>query len=241
MAVALALDANDVAVVHQPVHRRHRHRPAGEDVVPLAERLIAGDQQGFAFVAVADQFKQHRGLQLAAAHVGDVVDHQQGVAIELLEHRRQVVGGLGLLQQLHQCRGGEEATGLVLRRHRHGDRNGQVGLAHPTGSKQEQVFRLQQPGGLPRQTLELLPVAWLEMLVVKTIEALLPGEMGTTEQALLAGDLPLFQLLFTEGVEELARAPALGFSLLCQRLPVAAEARQLELFQQQRQGRFHRR
>jgi len=38
--------------------------------------------------------------------------------------------------------------------------------------------------------------------------------MGTTEQALLAGDLPLFQLLFTEGIEELARAPALGLSLL---------------------------
>ncbi len=79
------------------------------------------------------------------------------------------------------------------------------------------------------------------MLVVKAIEALLPGEMGTTEQALLAGDLTLFQLLLTEGVEELARAPALGLSLFGQRLPVAAEARQLELFQQQRQCRFHRR
>ena len=83
-----------------------------------------------------------------------------------------------------------------------------MGLAHVAGAKQQQVFRLQQPGGLPRQTLELLPVAWLEMLVVKAIEALLPGEMGTTEQALLAGDLPLLQLLFTEGVEELARTPA---------------------------------
>jgi len=51
-------------------------------------------------------------------------------------------------------------------------------------------------------------VARLEVLVVKTVETLLPGEMGATEQALLAGDLPLFQFLFTEGVEELARAPA---------------------------------
>ena len=116
-----------------------------------------------------------------------------------------------------------------------------MGLAHTAGSKQQQVFRLQQPGGLPRQSLELLPVAGLEVLVVKAIETLLPGEMGTTEQALLAGDLPLFQLQFTEGVEELARAPALSLSLLGQRLPVAAEARQLELFQEQRQCRFHRR
>ena len=29
MPVALALDADDVAVVHQPVHRRHGHRSAG--------------------------------------------------------------------------------------------------------------------------------------------------------------------------------------------------------------------
>lgn len=228
-------------MVHQPVHRRHGHGPAGEDVVPLPERLVAGHQQGAALVAVADQLKQHRGLQLAAPHVGDVVDHQQGIAIQLLQHRRQVVGRLGLLQQLHQRRGREEAAGLVLRRHRHGDRNGQVGLAHTAGAKQQQVFRLQQPGGLARQTLKLLPVAGFEVLVVKTVETLLPGEMGAAQQALLAGDLPLFQLLFAEGVEELARAPALGLSLLGQRLPVAAEARQLELFEQQRQCRFHRR
>jgi len=89
-----------------------------------------------------------------------------------------------------------------------------VGLAHTAGAKQQQVFSLQRPGCLPRQALELLPVAGLEVLVIKTVETLLPGEMGTTEQALLAGDLPLFQLLFTEGIEELARAPALGLSLL---------------------------
>ena len=83
-----------------------------------------------------------------------------------------------------------------------------MGLANTAGGKQQQVFRLQQPGGLPRQALELLPVAGLERLVVKTVETLLPGEMGTTQQALLAGDLPLLQLLFTKGVEELARALA---------------------------------
>jgi hypothetical protein len=116
-----------------------------------------------------------------------------------------------------------------------------VGLAITAGAKQQQVFRLQQPGGLPRQALELLPVVEHAMLVIKTVEALLPWEMGAAQQALLAGDLPLLQLLFTEGVEELARTPALGFSLLGQRLPVAAKARQLELFQQQRQCRFHRR
>jgi len=116
-----------------------------------------------------------------------------------------------------------------------------VRLAHTTGAKQQQVFRLQQPGGLARQALELLPVAGFEVPVIKTVEPLLPGEMGAAQQPLLAGDLPLFQLQFTEGVEELAWTPAVGLSLLGQRLPVAAKARQLELFEQQRQRRFHRR
>ena len=128
-----------------------------------------------------------------------------------------------------------------MRHHRHRDGNGQVGLAHAAGAKQQQILRLQQPGGLPRQALQLLPLAGIEVLVVKTLQAFLPGEMGTAQQPLLAGGLPLLQLLLTEGIEELAGAPALDLSLLGQQLPVAAEARQLELFEQQRQGRFHRR
>lgn len=189
---------------------------------------------------MADQLKQHRGLQFAAAHVGDVVDHQQAVAVQLLQNCRQVIGRLGLLQQLHKRRGREEAAGLVLRSHRHRDRNRQVGLAHAARAKQQQVFRLQQPGGLLRQALQLLPLTRVEMLVVKPVEPFLPREMGAAQQALLAGDLPLLQLQFTERVEELARAPALGLSLLGQRLPVAAKAREFQLFEQQRQGRFHR-
>lgn len=223
-----------MAVVHQPVHRGHGHGAAGEDLVPFPERLVGGHQQGAALVAVADQLKQHRGLQLAATYVGDVVDHQQAVAIELLDQRRQLVAGLGLLQQLHQSRGREEAAGLVLLDHRHRDGDGQVGLAHAAGAKQQQVFCLQQPGVAAGEHLQFLPVLGLEVLVIKTIKALLPREMGIPQQALASCDLAVVDLLLTEGVEELARAPSFRLSLLGERLPVAAEPRQLELFEQQR-------
>jgi len=39
-AVALAIDLDDRAVVHQSVHRCHGHGAGGEDVLPLAERLV---------------------------------------------------------------------------------------------------------------------------------------------------------------------------------------------------------
>ena len=66
------------------------------------------------------------------------------------------------------------------------------------------------------------------------------GTFPETGGALAAGDLAVVDLLFTEGVEELARAPALGLSLLGERLPVAAKAGEFQLLEQQRQGRFHR-
>ena len=135
LPVALAFDPHDVAVVHQPVHRSHGHGAAGEDLVPFPERLVGGHQQGAALVAVADQLEQNGGFQLAAPHVGDVVDHQQGVAIEFLDQGRQLKAGLGLLQQLHQGGGRVEAAGLVLLDHRHRDGDGQVGLAHAAGAE----------------------------------------------------------------------------------------------------------
>ena len=189
---------------------------------------------------MADQLKQNRGLQLAASHVADVVDHQQGVAIQLLDQGRQLKTGLGLLQQLHQGRGGEEAAGLVLLDHCHRDGNGQVGFANAAGAKQQQVLGLQQPGVAAGKHLQLLPVLGLEMLVIKAIKALLPREMGIAQQALASGDQAVVDLLLTQGVEKLTGAPALGLSLLGERLPVAAKAGEFQLLEQQRQGRFHR-
>ena len=239
LPVALAFDAHDVAVVHQPVHRCHGHRSAWKNRVPLTEGLVGGHEQRAAFVAVADQLKQHRGLQLAAAHVADVVDHQQAVAIQLLDHSRQFVAGLGLLQQLYQRRGREEAAGLVLLDHCHRDGDGQVGLAHPAGTKQQQVLGLQQPGVAAGEHLQLLPVLGLDLLLIKTIEPFLPRQVGIPQQPLAPCHLTVVALLLAEGIEELPRAPALSLGLLSEQLPVAAKASEFELLEEQRQGCFH--
>ena len=39
------------------------------------------------------QLKEHRGFRLVLTDVADVVNHQQGVAIELVERLSQGVGG----------------------------------------------------------------------------------------------------------------------------------------------------
>ena len=45
-----------------------------------------------------------------------------------------------------------------------------VDLAHTAGAKQQLVFQLHQPDGLPRQALEVLPMTGLEVLVVKATD-----------------------------------------------------------------------
>ena len=74
----------------------------------------------------------------------------------------------------------------------------------------------------------------LEVLVIKAIEAFLPGQMGLAQQTLTACHQAVFALLLTEGIEELGGAPAFCLSLLAERLPLAAKAREFQLFEQQR-------
>jgi len=45
----------------------------------VPERVVSVYQQGFAFVAVADQLEQHRGLQLTTSVVGDISDYLRAV------------------------------------------------------------------------------------------------------------------------------------------------------------------
>jgi hypothetical protein len=54
-----------------------RHGRVGEDLAPLAERLVGGDQQRSAVVARADQFEQDARLRLVLGEIGEVVEDQQ--------------------------------------------------------------------------------------------------------------------------------------------------------------------
>lgn len=60
-------------MVDQPVDGGQGHGLVGEDLVPFAEGLVGGDQQGSAFVAGADQFEEDAGLGLVLGDIGEVV------------------------------------------------------------------------------------------------------------------------------------------------------------------------
>jgi hypothetical protein len=75
-------------VVNEAIHGGQRHGLIGKELVPFRESLIGGDQERTMFVSVADQFEQNRGFGLILGDVGDVVEDEQAVAIELVPSRR---------------------------------------------------------------------------------------------------------------------------------------------------------
>src|SRR4029077_13089773 len=95
--VAVGVHLQDDGVVHQAVDGGDGHGGIGEDRIPGAEGLVCGDQQGPALVAGGDQLEDDGGLGLALLDVGQVVEDEQMVFVELLDGGRQLevlAGGL---------------------------------------------------------------------------------------------------------------------------------------------------
>jgi hypothetical protein len=64
---------------------RDGSRRLAEDLIPIAERLIGGNQHRSPFVAYADGLEQHGGLCLILADIGEVIEDQQVEAIERID------------------------------------------------------------------------------------------------------------------------------------------------------------
>ena len=56
-AIAFTIHLEDLAMVSQSVQQCGRHAFALEDLAPVAEREVAGDQQALAFVAVGEDLE----------------------------------------------------------------------------------------------------------------------------------------------------------------------------------------
>ena len=57
-AITFAVHLQDGCMMDEAVDGSERHRLLGEDLAPIAEWLIGGDQQGAAFVASGDQLER---------------------------------------------------------------------------------------------------------------------------------------------------------------------------------------
>lgn len=101
-------------MVRQAVQQRCGHAFALEDLPPIAERQVAGQQQAAAFIAIGEDLKQQLGSAMAERQVSEFIHDQQIGAIKLCQISIKQVCLLLLLEQIHQCCSGEETDRVSL-------------------------------------------------------------------------------------------------------------------------------
>ena len=116
-----------------------RHGGVGEDLAPFAERLVGGDQQGPALVARADQLEQHAGLRLVLGDIGEIIEDQQVIFVELGDRGFEGEIAAGELKLLHEVGGAGEQDAPALFDQGQTERRGQMGFASAGRPEAEEI------------------------------------------------------------------------------------------------------
>ncbi len=95
-------------MVSQPVQQRRRHPFSLEDLVPFAERQVAGDQQAAPFVAIGKHLEQQFGTGSAEREIAQFVADQQVGLVQASQISIESVLLLRFFEAIDECRGGEE-------------------------------------------------------------------------------------------------------------------------------------
>ena len=155
--VGVSLDVDRRRVVKDPVQDGRGDDGIAEDLVPLAEAAVRGQDQGPLFVAPRDELKEQMGTVTVDGDVADLVDDQQfGLTVEL-EPFFNTVLSIGLGQRGNQRHGLGEAGPVTLGDGLDPQGDGQVGLSDSGRPQQDDVLAVgdEAAGG---QLLDLLLV-----------------------------------------------------------------------------------
>ena len=107
-AEAFAIHLEDMAMVGESIQQSRSHAFALEDMIPIAERQVAGDQQAAAFIAIGEDLEQQFGSRAAEREVAEFVHDQQVDFIEPFEQLVEAEFLLSFFQLIDQCRRREE-------------------------------------------------------------------------------------------------------------------------------------
>src|SRR5712692_7040049 len=113
-AIALTIHLENVAMMGEPVQERSGHALSLEDLAPVAERQVTGDEQAGALVAVAKDPEQELDAATTERHVSQLVADQQLRPLQLPHEFIQRVLLLSLLKLADQLRGREERHAQTL-------------------------------------------------------------------------------------------------------------------------------
>src|SRR6187200_405762 len=107
-AVAGALDLDDDGVVQEAVEERGGDDRVTEDLAPLGEAPVGGEDHRAALVARVDQLEEQAAAVGDDRQITDLIDDQQGSAAEEADLVAQPALALGLGKRGNQVGKGDE-------------------------------------------------------------------------------------------------------------------------------------
>jgi site-specific DNA recombinase len=232
-----SLHIEDDRVVHQAVDSGNHHGMVWKDLIPVGEWLIGGDQHRASLVSCTDQFEQHRGLGVILMYIGEVVEDQQVVFVELADGSFELQRLTSGLQLLHDLSGaGEQDAIAVLDKCATDGRSG-MALAGTWRAEQQQVGRLVQPGVACGERHNARLAQHRHDREVEIVECL-AGEQTCVGKITLGSPAATFgNLQLGECTEEPCRRPAFLVSTFGEFGPKPGDRRQAKVMQLQRQAR----
>ncbi len=103
-AEAFAVHFKDLRMVSESIQQSGRHAFALEDLAPVAEGEVAGDQQAATFVTFGEHLKQKFGSGPTERQIAQLIHNQQIEFIETFQHPIKSVLLLSFFKLIHQSR-----------------------------------------------------------------------------------------------------------------------------------------
>ena len=116
-------------MVCEPIEHGGGHLGVAEDLRPIGESEVRGDDDGGIFVELADQVEQQLRAGLAERQIAEFVDHDEIVAQQSLNDASAFSRRLFLFELIDEIDEVEEAASRPLADDRRGDGDRQMGFA----------------------------------------------------------------------------------------------------------------
>src|SRR5215831_10899609 len=181
--VAVPLDVDRRGVMEQAVQDGGGQDLVVEDLAPVHEALVAGDDEAGPLVTPDEEAEEQAGLFPGQRQIAELVQDQHAGIGELLQGPVDPVLVAGPHQAPHQALEGEEEHRVAGLDRLDPERDGQMRLADAGRAEQDDVL-----GALDEaetsQLADLLAIDRRLKVEIELLQALHPGEPGELEAAL---------------------------------------------------------
>lgn len=195
-------------MVDQAVDGGHSHGLVLEEGLPLAERLVAGDDEGAPLVALGNEFEEDVSLVLVLLGVTEVVEGKAVVAVELGQGVRQAEVPSGCLEVLEDISDALEAAAVPVGDEGSEDARGEVGLAGAARAEDEDVVTLSDPFAAPGEFQDAGLGDGRQKFELEVVQAFTWREIGFLEPACDPAGVALGEFLLAQSGQEASRRPA---------------------------------